>query len=147
VLFVHVLLAVLVAVPAWDIVEKAEHWPWGSYRMFAGIADDRLSRRVLFGVDAQGAEVPLHNSDVLHPFDRVRLNDALLPLLTAPGALDVALRDVLDRYESRRRAGAHDGPALRGIRLYEVYWRLDPQARNRDDVTNRTMLAEVGADP
>ena len=56
-------------------------------------------------------------------------------------ALAAALRDTLERYEANRRAGATDGPALRGVRLYELQYRLDPRARNRDRPDERRLLA------
>ena len=55
------------------------------------------------------------------------------------------MRDTLDRYEARRRAGEQNGPPLRGLRLYALRWELDPYARNRDDPEVRRLLFEVSS--
>ena len=54
-----------------------------------------------------------------------------------------ALRDLLRRYEERRRAGQHDGPPLRGLRLYRLQWQLDLWGRNRDQPNQRDLLFEL----
>jgi hypothetical protein len=53
------------------------------------------------------------------------------------------LRDMLERYERLRSAGAHDGPPLRAVRLYEVEWTLDPHAANLQSPDRKQLLAEV----
>ena len=51
---------------------------------------------------------------------------------------------MLTRYEARRRAGQHDGPALRGVRLYLLRWRLvDRVPRNPDAPDERRLLLEI----
>jgi hypothetical protein len=57
--------------------------------------------------------------------------------------LRAALRWTLDRYETLRASGRHDGPALRGMRLYIVTWPIHPQAANRDAPLQRQLVAEV----
>jgi hypothetical protein len=56
--------------------------------------------------------------------------------------LNEACHDFLVQYEMLRRAGYHDGPSLRGIRLYQLQWRLDPHAQNVVRPDHRELLAE-----
>ncbi len=37
----------------------------------------------------------------------------------------------------------HDGPPLRGLRLYRLQWQLHPWARNRDRPQVKRLLYEV----
>ena len=55
---------------------------------------------------------------------------------------DRFLRDYLDRYERRRAARQHGGPALGGIRLYELHWTMDRGASNVDAPDRRTLIYE-----
>jgi hypothetical protein len=57
--------------------------------------------------------------------------------------LRTALQDCLARYEDLRRSGRHNGPALVGVRLYRLRWRLDRWARNVDRPDSRTLILEV----
>ena len=54
-----------------------------------------------------------------------------------------ALEDLLGRYETRRRAGGHQGPPLAGLRLYRMTWGIDPRAANRDRPLSRELLGET----
>jgi hypothetical protein len=54
------------------------------------------------------------------------------------------LMDALQRYERRRIAGLHTGPALRGLKLVkQIYANPDPFARDIDRPTREEVIAEV----
>ena len=100
----------------------------------------------LFGVAADGSEVPLVDHDYLWPLDQSRLPIGLRHIYRTQQDLPrvhAALEDCLARYERRRVAGRHDGPALRGIRLYMVAWDIQPYASNLDQPKARELIAEA----
>jgi hypothetical protein len=58
--------------------------------------------------------------------------------------LNDRLLDSLSTYEKQRLAGDLNGPPLQGVRLYEVTWSLDGQARSMDDpADHRELITEV----
>jgi hypothetical protein len=98
-------------------------------------------------VTPDGHEVALLRYSYLWPLDQSRLPLGLRRIHQQPGnegRLEEALSDILRRYERRRAAGDHDGPAVRGIRLYEVAWDLEPYAANLDRPASRVLIAEAG---
>jgi hypothetical protein len=56
--------------------------------------------------------------------------------------LEAALSGALSLYDSRRLLGGHDGPAVRGLRFYEVEWRIHPWAENADRPDQKTLIYE-----
>ena len=145
----HILIALVVLGSAYDIATGTEHWPFSPYPMFSAVEKSpTLDSLVLTGVTADGAmlEVPLRDRSFLDPFDQCRLVTAFQRVRARSDAdshLRAMLKDSLLRYERRRQAGAHDGPALRSIRLYVAHWTLDASARNVDTPDVRTLLGEV----
>jgi len=98
------------------------------------------------GSDGDDAELPLWEPRYLEPFDQSRLLQALQALLERPDGrtqVGMALADCLARYERRRAAGEHDGPALRALRYYHVHWTLEPDAGNVDRPDQQTLVLEV----
>ncbi len=141
-------IAAVLAGSAAAIVSGRELWPFSPYPMFAGYrSGPTFSGTWLAGVRADGAgEVPLRSGRSIEPFG-FRMKTVLRRIAQGPdGAarLERALADVLARYEAGRRAGRHDGPALKGIRLYFAEWDYDPAARNLDRPRS---LRFVGASP
>jgi hypothetical protein len=132
-----------------DIVTDTEHWPFSPYRMYSDVNRDySLTQFRLFGVteSAPLREMALWEFQYIQPFDNSRLHAALRGMLgsrTRNQWLSEALRDILVRYDALRHAGLHNGPPLRGIRLYRLYWKLDPWARNVDDPDSRELVLEV----
>ena len=130
------------------LVADTELWPFCSYQMYSRVkADDLIDRLRFFGITADAAptEISLHESKYIFPFDHARQNRALghMGKNTAHESLyQEALRDTYERYEARRKKGRHHGPALKGIRLYHLQWKLDPQARNKDLPDQRELVAE-----
>ena len=158
ILLVHAVVTLLIAGSLYDIVMDRETWPFSQYPMYSELHGSGLAQLQLFGVaqEEPHQEIPLNDpsyiepvSEYLRPFDRSRIRWALNWILVKNGnyqrqqTLDDALLDCLKRYETLRRAGRHDGPALEGVRLYRLQWRLDPGARNVDRPDNRTLIAEV----
>jgi len=150
---VYVVIATIVAASVLAIVRDPplanEPWPFSAYRLYAQANTGRyVSRHRLFGVTREDppGEIPLVD-EYLQPFEHLRFTYALLRLRREKrraGALEEGLRDVLSRYEARRRAGKHDGPALRGVRLYHLRWRLVERVpQNRDVPDERRLLFEI----
>jgi len=145
--FVYLLLAVLVGGSLYDIRTGREHWPLSPYPMFS-IVEQEPSLRCLriVGVGAGGREVTLLSNDLIAPFDQCRLTSALSRTYTDAsrrGQIHEQLRDCLDRYEERRRAGLHDGEPLAGVRLYEMQWTLQPDAANAETPDSRRFIDAV----
>ena len=152
-ILVHLMIAAIVVGSGFDIGVGREHWPFSNYPMYSRIErGDTVTRFHFYGVLATpgGGEMPLTDDRFIAPFDKTRLNAALQQLSRDPdGArlLREAARDTLARYEARRRAGLHDGPPLRAIRLYRLTWQIDPLTRNRDRPERREVLLELDATP
>ena len=94
-------------------------------------------------------EIPLLAPDYIQPFDQARLSVALERMEFKHNTerrhklLNKAVLDVLERYETLRLAGRHDGPPLQGVRLYKERWQLDVRAENVDQPDHRRLIAEV----
>jgi len=146
-------MAVIVAGHLYDIATGGEHWPFSSYPMYSHVNHEwRLSFLRVIGVPGDGSEseFPLWKTEYLAPLDQSRLGQAFGSMLPQPDGrarVSAALGDCLARYERRRRAGAHAGPALRALRLYELGWTLDAAARNVEQPDRRRLLLEVAATP
>jgi GT2 family glycosyltransferase len=146
---VHLLLVALVGASAYDIRTGKEHWPFSPYPMFSNVERAwTLDGLRLFGVtdEATPREIPLLESDLIAPFDQARLAAAFGRTYNDPQRrplIAAMLNDCLERYERRRNAGQHEGPALRAIRLYDVHWTLDPHARNVDTPDRRRLIAQI----
>lgn len=41
------------------------------------------------------------------------------------------------------KAGKHDGPELAGLRVYHVFWTLDPYGRTIEKPDSKDKLAEI----
>jgi hypothetical protein len=144
---VYGLMAVVVGGHLYDLVVDREHWPFSQYPMYAHAAREwsMLVPR-LVGVRADGGEITLWETRYLEPFDQARLVQAIQALMQAPDGRSraaTALADCLARYERRRRAGVHDGPALAALRLYHVLWTLQPSAANVEHPDRRDLVLEV----
>lgn len=145
---VHVLIGVLAGGSLGAIVVDTECWPFSPYAMYSDLRRERsLTWLRLFGVleGGEAREIPLLASAYLLPFDKARLPMALARMHPHPNnpAVRAAVRDCLLRYEARRRAGHHQGPPLRGVRLYRLTWQLDPWAGNADSPDRKELLMEV----
>jgi len=149
-LLAHLLIAGVVGGSLYDIVTRQEHWPFSNYPMFSDVHRSSVLRWPrLYGVTAEGDEVPLLSYRELWPLDQSRLPIGLRALYTEAGAdqrVRTALRDVLRRYESRRPSGAHSGRPLVAVRLYLVSWPIEPFAANLNRPNDRRLLADATLD-
>lgn len=149
---VHVVILIILAGSLRSILLSQEAWPFSPYGMLASVnRTDVLVQLRLFGILAEdpAREIPLVRSEQITPFDASRLTHVLWRLAGVPnrGLLTKeAIRDCLRRYEQRRRAGLHSGPALRGVRLYKVEWRIDRRHPSSEKFRNRILLEEVTLD-
>jgi len=145
--FLSLVCAGLIAGSLFDIVRDDEHWPFSQYPMFSGVwRSPTFTWLRLFGVTASGDEFPLDANRYITPFDQSRLPKALRQVIQDPARaprLHEALYGILSRYEKLAREGRHDGPALAALRLYELEWTIDAQARNVDRPDRRRFIAEV----
>ncbi|HZT77138.1 MAG TPA: hypothetical protein VFA27_10800 [Vicinamibacterales bacterium] len=143
----HALIATVVGGSLYDIAARMEHWPFSNYPMFAEIhRTDLLRWPRIYGVTRDGTELPIVSYRELWPLDQSRLPIGLRAIYNEPGSsarIHEALRDVLQRYEQRREAGEHSGPALVGLRLYLVTWEVEPFARNLAAPSRRQLLSSV----
>lgn len=138
------LLAFLIAAHVYENVVDDEHWPFCSYPMYSELEepDTALTTYRIVGVRHDGSEAAIHKNEFIHPFDQSRLSEGLQAAHfdRARGAL--ALNDVLHRYERRRLAGEHYGPAIVRVRFYRVKHHLAPWAANAGAPTHRELLVE-----
>lgn len=142
-LLVYAVNAVIVGGSLFDLITDTEHWPFSQYPMYSYTEkSSSLTRLKLFGVTPEGTEIPLYDLRYLQPFDNSRLS-AVLELVAKKHQLGEAARDCLLRYEALRRAGRHNGPPLQAVRVYRVYWVLDPWARNIERPDRKNLLVEV----
>jgi glycosyltransferase involved in cell wall biosynthesis len=143
-LAIYALLAVIVGGSLLDIIRDTEHWPFSNYPMYSGVENSfSLTMFRLFGVTQDGSEISLHNDiRYLQPFDNSRLPQAF-EYVAEKHQLREAVLDCFLRYEALRRAGRHNGPQLEAMRLYRVYWVLDPLARNVDHPDHKDLFVEV----
>ena len=137
-LFTFILLGSLL-----DLVRDTEHWPWSCYPMYSymetGTKFDDLR---MYGVLNDGSEISLYAYErYLQPFDQSRLAE-ILQVVDRKPEFSKALENCYQRYEAMRRAGKHDGPALVGMRVYHVYWTLDPYGKTIEHPDSKTRVGE-----
>jgi hypothetical protein len=145
--FLNLVIAGLIGGSLYDIVRNQEHWPFSQYPMFSTVwREPSFTWMRLFGLTEDGREFPLDHNSYIRPFDQSRLPKALRSIATSPTRaprLHEALHDSLRRYDDLARDGAHDGPPLIAMRLYELEWMIHPTAANIDRPEKRRLVAEV----
>lgn len=142
---VNGVVAALVLGHLMEIVRQTEHWPFSNYPMWARVSTEWHETQIVpVGVDADDPAEEVKLTDPAYfapmPVYYQRLN--FRRIAKKPKERDAVLRGYLDRYERRRAAGAHRGPPLAGIRLYELYWTMDRSARNVTTPERRTLVYE-----
>ena len=124
-------------------------WPFSRYSMYAATKTDSdlsVLRVYLVPRGDPLSEVALVDPRWMAPFDNSRLSRVLRSLGDGPDGqarLQRALGDLARRYEARRTAGAHSGPPLSTLRVYEASWQMQPDAGNVDTPERRTLIAEL----
>jgi hypothetical protein len=148
---VSVGLLLLIGIHAYENLIDHEHWPFCSYPMYSWLERERsVSAHRLAGILADGEETPIQANEYTYPLDQARFSDALWRIEREPDAKareQSLLEDMLQRYERRRRAGDHSGPAIVGLRLYRTKHELRPWAENLVRPEHRDLLAEVRSRP
>ena len=138
-------VAVLVLGHLMEVVRQSEHWPFSNYPMWARVSTEWHETQVVpVGVTAAEvpAEVALTNPAYFAPMPLYYQRLNFRAVANKPQQREKLLRDYLDRYERRRARHLHDGPPLKGIRLYELYWTMDRGATNVDRPERRTLVYE-----
>jgi hypothetical protein len=143
----HAVILCILVPSLLDIALDREHWPFSNYAMYSRPETEYETGTLrLYGVRDGTHELPLLDPAHIAPFDAARLRAALLRLRRSEDRdrlLRMALSDCLVRYERARRDGAHTGPPLSGMRLYELRWSLEHAPGNVDHPDSRELLAEV----
>lgn len=125
-----------------------EVWPFLDYRMYA---DSKPAAEVdwleLVGRTPDGTALKLDDEAYIVPFAYSELLRSLYSL-DVLGEVDAtparrALAGLLEAYESRRRAGFHDGPLLDRVEVYRLRWTPQPGAANFSEPDARTLLQSV----
>ena len=107
------------------LLAEYQAWPYLYYPMYSSIYGKRDAYVHIVGVTADG-EVPLKGYKYFSPLDHGRIDAglrAMESLEDGAARVRVAHQYLLKNYESRRLAGQHDGPLLRGLRFYDWEWR------------------------
>jgi hypothetical protein len=161
-LLVHTVIALLVVGSLYELATDStpmseEHWPFLTYPMYSETRQWGPEGKLqLYGValEEPHQEIPLSRpqyNQALQPFNSYQLGGALGQMITKTRGdvekrqqmLEEALLDILQRYETLRLSGTHDGPPLQGIRLYATQWeRLDAWARDVDQPSSRQLVVE-----
>ena len=141
-------IACVVGLQFLEVARQGEHWPYAQYAMYASEHGGDITWYRVYGVTPEG-EFPLDRDAYFSPFDPQRLSFAFAPRpprrdLVIPPTTDL-LRVVGYLYERARVAGRHDGPALTGLRAYQLTWQLDRNLGNREDPA-KVLLGEVRTD-
>ncbi len=142
----YLVIAIIVGGSLFDMLRDTEHWPWSNFPMYSAPEEQTASFQDyrLYGVlQNDHSEISLAtDSRYTQPFDPSRLAEALAGLAGDP-RINEGLLDCLVRYENLRKAGAHDGPPLSGIRMYKVRFTLDPWGRNTEQPDQKLLISEV----
>ncbi len=121
-----------------DIVFSTEHWPFSSYPMYASVRKKNNATVIhVYLIGPDGEEFLAQSA--FHPFDRSRLHHSLRRR-KSPRTIQRAGQALLSLYSKHG-----DGKPIRGLRIYECTWELDPWARNAND-PERTLLCECLSD-
>lgn len=145
-LIVYALGAAIVGGSLFSWVKDTEYWPFSPYPMFSMLSprtDFLFTTLRLYGVTQEQpfSEFPLDENEYLEPFDNSRLPTAFAPAVLE-NRMTPLLKDCLERYESLRASGIHQGPAIQALRLYRVTWHLNAQASNVRTPDHKELLAE-----
>ena len=146
---VYALLALLVGGHVHEMARQQEHWPFSNYPMWARPTRDwHVKDVVAVGVTADPSprEVSLMNPRFTAPLSLYYLRFGVFRRhANQPRTRDVVLRDYLKVYKRRRREGAHGGPELRAVRLYECHWTMSLTAHNAKSPDRTTLICETVA--
>lgn len=142
---VYGVLALLVLPHLHEIARQQEHWPYSNYPMWARVSRDwHISNVVPVGLSDENppVEEKLTDPNYLAPLPLYYQRLVFQKAARRPAMRDEVLRDYLATYEQRRVAQKHFGPPMKGVRLYEWYWTMRPDAANAESPDRKTLLYE-----
>ena len=121
-------------------------WPFLNYWMFSSYHSNCFQWIVPYGITAEG-EIRLPSDRYWRPLNGIRLDGAFSQMAhfkDAASRRTAAAQFLANRYREERARDPHpSGPEIRGLRLYQCTWRLQPGALNRNEPDSRALLAEV----
>jgi hypothetical protein len=147
---VYAVVGVIVLGHLYEIVRQQEHWPFTNYPMWARVTRDWHVREIMpFGLTDEPTprEIDLRDPKYFAPMPAIYQRLNFQRAASRANIRDRMLADYLKRYEQLLAAGKHDGPPLKGIRLYEWYWTMDLRAGNANAPDRKTLLYEYLAPP
>ena len=147
---VNGIVAFLVLGHGMEIVRQKEHWPFSNYPMWARVSKEWHETQIVpvgLTEDDPQEEVKLTDPAYFAPMPVYYQRLNFRSVAKKPNLRDRVLRDYLDRYERRRAAGLHQGPPLKGVRLYELYWTMDRSASNVATPERKTLVYEYPPAP
>lgn len=132
---VYAILAVLIAGHLFEVVTQHEHWPFSPYQMWSkpslgwdvnremlrGVTDEPTPREVAIG---PGQLSPI-------PYQMVVVNMQTAKRAVQEGRpkdAEQIINGLLTHYNNRLAAGKFQGMKLKGLRLYQVTWKMDTDA-------------------
>ena len=148
-ILIYIVIFVIAGGSLFDIITRGEHWPFSRYPMFSSVKRDySYTEFKLFGVPKNNpqSEMNLLEPQYIRPLTILHLSMTFKkkPVnLTYEKYIQEVLTRILERYELLRLTGDHDGPQLRGIRLYQYLWKLDPKGRHVDQPYARELIFEI----
>ena len=145
---VYGVVGVIVVGHLHEIVRQQEHWPFTNYPMWARVSRDWHVREVmLFGVTDEPSprEVDLRDPSFFAPMPAIYQRLNFQRAASREKVREAMLGDYLRRYEQLRRDKRHTGPPLKGLRLYEWHWTMDPAAANARNPDRAKLLFEYPA--
>ncbi len=139
---------VLLVPQAFDMFIDREHWPYSNYTMYSGKQEPILEQFRVYGFDGE-REIPLsmyfapqgcpaNGSSHLNSTLGIHYDRSLVGLDNMQDTADA----LAEWYERNRDAGIHNGPTVKSIRLYQVFFEMDVDASTIDTPSERVLLAE-----
>jgi hypothetical protein len=132
---VYGLLAVIVLGHLVEVVTQREHWPFSPYQMWSKPAVGwEVKREMLRGVTDEPTprEIALQPGQLYPiPYQMVVVNMQTANKAVQnkdPEQAKRIINGLLAHYNNRVAAGKNPGPKLRGLRLYQVVWKMDADA-------------------
>jgi hypothetical protein len=144
----NALIAFVVSGSLACVVLDVEAWPFSNYPMYSDLSHGEFGSVRMYGRTARG-EVGLSKYSHWFPLGALRVARAVKNIENTEGA-DVLQTSVMkhlwEHYEGGRLAGRHDGPGISALLAYELTWRIESGAANRDVPDSRRRIASYQHD-
>ena len=140
----HVMIALISVGSLGCILADQELWPFSNYPMYSTMHSASFTHLLLYGVTTDG-EIRLSWSSYWYPLRVLGIQTAFFRMgrfEDVKPRIDAAIRSLAYYYDARRWQNRHHGPPIRGLRLYECSWTLQPWARNRETPENKRLVGE-----